>query len=193
MEATSNNLFVIEFFQQMQEDYKKTKKVPVIYNKFTVIPFKTELLSDLVNVDFINKLYDFFIKINRLNQTMEDTNVFYEELKQKFFKEGKVEVYVYCFNELIDKINQLEKFLKEIEEDVIRHSACLAILIEKQKPFFVRVMNLVCFEHYPKDMDKLLNAKIAELKTVYSNRCEENKMRIDKIMKKAYTKDNADR
>lgn len=178
----NDNMFIIDTFFSVFEDYSSDQEEPRIFsNRLKPIPIEKDLVVDLLNLDIINEIYTLHVDLRKLNDSMETANNMIEGPSEAFI--GKIinhPTYVANIDQLKPLMQDLKKFLNAAVKDIIKEQASSNLLL-KNEPVLSIIIRLSSLKHYSESHKKALPKEIDRIKKQIEEIGNESADRIQKI------------
>ncbi|MCK5013337.1 MAG: hypothetical protein KAS66_05930 [Candidatus Omnitrophica bacterium] len=180
MNTISDNIFVIDDFKDTIEKPLRNNEPAVYGNKLYQISFNNDILLRLNNLDLINKVFEFKTDVVKLNHSIDFANGTYNEIKNAF-TQHLINFQTYKINTLglIEKLEELKKFLKKIQEKNVKLGAYVRVL-ERSKPLFTWVLHHMSLEkHYSEGLDRKVKEELIKLEKERSDTMDKSQKEIE--------------
>ncbi|HHT9127438.1 MAG TPA: hypothetical protein ACFYEE_01610 [Candidatus Wujingus californicus] len=141
LNTLNENIFIIEHFRKVFSDEVIDRgETPLFASRLHDIPFSKEDVIDLANLTFANAVFNFNVKVAKMNNSMASTNRSYE-LFSSAFVDGKTnpDSYIANVKRHKERLSELQGFIEETKEDSIRLLARSRVL-SKNAPFLSRII-----------------------------------------------------
>ena len=141
LNTTSDNLFIVNDCQGVFTEARRAgPEVPIYMNSFHQYQIDRQVVLSLTNVDFVNEVYSLNVGLHKMNDSLATVDRAYSHLRDAFLAKT-VDPQTYKENawQYRDRCSEIEGFLLQTKQDLIRHLSVSNLLL-KDRPFFVRVI-----------------------------------------------------
>lgn len=169
----------IQFYQNY---YKELKIGKIIIWTSDRIPYDDSLLDDLLNINFVNDYFAFFVDVKRVNQDFETLENMYEEVKKYYFVYQRIDrmAYEHNLSVCLEKIEHISNFLKKLYEDTVQLCAKSRVLLDERgrKTF---LFGIHVSKKYKKNFKELVKKEAIELNKEIEECKKKSQEKIDKL------------
>jgi len=169
----------IQFYQNY---YKELKIGKIIIWTLDRIPYDDSLLDDLLNINFVNDSFAFFVDVKRINQDFETLENMYEEVKKYYFVYQKIDrrAYEHNLSVCLEKIEHISNFLKKLYEDTVQLCAKSRVLLdERERKTFL--FGIHVSKKYKKNFEELVKKEAIKLNKEIEECKKKSQEKIDKL------------
>lgn len=185
LNATSDNLFIISDCRGVFTDARRDgKEAPIYMNSFHQYAIDGQLVINLTNIDFINEVYSLNAGLKKLNHSLATIDHAYTSLRDAFLsKNVDVETYKQNAWQYRDRCTEVEGFLVQTKDDLIRLYAASNLLLE-DRPFFLRILQRLVRRRYTKNFDARLKLETVRVKAEMEAISDASKKRIQEAQRR---------
>ena len=157
LNITSDNMFIIEDCVGVFTEVRlASDDVPIYMNSFHDYPINRDIVISLTNVDFLNEVYSLNVSLQKMNDSLTTIDRAYSQLRDAFLAKN-VDSGTYKTNarQHRERCAEIKAFLLQLKEDLI-HLFAISNLLQKNRPFLVRIIQSLVRTTYPKGFDAQL-------------------------------------
>lgn len=179
----SANIFVINDFVSSISTAKKEGRLFVSFNRLDRFPIPKEILLELINIDFINEVATFYTHLDKMNGSCDASNRMQDTIQNAFIQKNLTpDNYLENINILYVKLQELKKFLEDLNEENIRIASITRVLL-KEKSLLTTWMSLFMNMRFNKKMEVLAQDEVKILKKEIEYNQAKSRERIEKILR----------
>lgn len=170
------NIWFIDDFVSVFAEALKNNHALIYNNKLYVVSFPEDLLLNLSNIDFINRVLHLKISFSRANNDIEMLNGLCADLASNLINKN-IDFPAYKANmlDVLEKLKGFKKHLQALEKET-NEVAAGARVLENQKPVFIRIEHFLCAKKMEtKKFQKLLAKETAKVEAERKQVTEQSK------------------
>ena len=185
VDAIGRSIYNINLLIQQFKKAQKIGSVLISPNRPKTIAVDKSLILDLINVDIMNSLFSYQMKVERCNSDITSINslleFFVTSLQQKTIDNA---VYMANLEICIQKFSDIKIALNYLKDVSISLTAAARIRKRSDKPTIYKVKYLLVRRSNEANFDELLNKEIELCKKEIEEVTERSKGEIDKMTNK---------
>ncbi|MFH1162317.1 MAG: hypothetical protein V1696_03545 [Candidatus Jorgensenbacteria bacterium] len=181
-----DNLFTADDIIRTSNITKSSQQVQINFNRFEDLVIRNDLLSELLNIDFINLCFILNIDARKINSSLESIMRSYDQINSGVFNRTmSLDNYLENLSGFIARLFQMKKMITGFIEDNITMIATAKVLTKYEKPRFTKFL-MVILRNKNKSLSALTEEIEAEkkiLKSQIEEISKKSKQRIDDLLK----------
>lgn len=174
-ETIHNNIFVIKNVVKILE------KKGLSFHSIITIPINTKHYDNLLNIEFINNLYEYQAYLRKVNSDIKGINDMYSKVSVLLMQNKDRKSYEENLANIILNLKTIKIFLEQLDEKLIVLMAKTKIMLREDVPFFVRIQKIFTQNN---TIEKLVNANLEKEIVEIKEQIEESKMSSKVILGK---------
>ena len=155
LNTTSDNIFIVNDQKQVFTAARRASaETPIYMNKFLLYPLDRELVMNLTNLDFVNEIVSLNAGLRKMNDSLTTIDAGHAQMRDAFLAKN-IDAKIYKENawQYHDRCLEIEGFLRQTKEDLIRLFSVANLLLQ-ERPFFVRILQALVRRKYPKGFER---------------------------------------
>jgi hypothetical protein len=165
------------------------KKYNVTFNKIATIPLSYEYYNELLDIDFINELYEYHSYIRKLNYDIKSLNYGYEKLLDAYTQNNNEIFYKVNIDSLVGEYQAILNYQIEMQNLLKILFAKVRIMQRKNVPLVVKFERLFTQNKTVKKLEqKELNDELLKFESELKENRDKSNILIKKIREKVEKK-----
>jgi len=180
-----DNVYVIETFEKLYDKNVRNQahsRVFVWANRLTPVKLLDEFVIDFLNIDLINELFTFNVRLRKLNESMETINGAYKESKEALISKSiDAENYIENLTRIRENLLHIKNFFNASIYETAQVLSAVRVLAKNRPLIGYLLKRIPSYKYSRKFNDQREN----ELKTLLHEMDEikkNSKSRIDAIL-----------
>lgn len=152
LNITSENIFIVDnCVGVFTEARLASEDVPIYMNSFHDYPINRDIVISLTNTDFLNEVYSLNISLQKMNGSLTTIDRAYSQLRDALLAKN-VDSGTYKTNarQYRERCIEIKAFLLQLKDDLI-HLFAISNLLQKDRPFLIRIIQKFVRSTYPKN------------------------------------------
>lgn len=179
MGIIKDNIYILPTFRLT------IKTANIYWSQIRTIPIDKSHLVNLADLGLINEVFDFYNKIRKLNDDIENLSKGYNEIKNAYIEHLiTVEHYVANSTIISKELELLEAFQEDLFEELLNLATKIRLHIKKDRPFILKMQEFIKYNSSEKITLKEFSGEKLKLQRELKQVSAESKEEIKKLLKK---------
>lgn len=174
-----DNIYLIEPFRKAITSGK------LYWSTLKLLFIDKSRLSDLLNIELINEINDYFLDVRKLNDDIEGITNGYVELKNAFIQRNiDQQTYIINAETVAENLLIINVFSDELEKNTLQILAKIRIYLRKDKLFASLLIEFFTRKKVSEIKKREMKEEIEKLKKELTTTASKSKIKIEELKKK---------